>query len=277
NVEPVNGEPALVKVKARLNIHGVLTVENAYVVEEVIKEEVIEAPQADGEAAEAEPAQTRKVKKQIKKGDLPVVGANSGMDRTILNELREKEMEMIASDKLVVDTEMAKNSLEEYIYDMRSKIEGGAYKDYIDPADKGKFVQDLNDAENWLYEDGEETTKSVYKAKLADLQVIGDPVIQRYREFEGRPAAAQELKETLNQLMARATSSEEKYAHITLEEKKPIIEKCAKALSWIENKMEVQSEKKKYQQPVVTVAEILKEKDNLVYFATPILNKPKPT
>ncbi|KAF9347249.1 adenyl-nucleotide exchange factor sse1 [Mortierella sp. AD094] len=272
-VEPVNGEPACVKVKARLNIHGVLTVESAYVVEEVIKEELIE--DANTEENPDAPL-TRKVKKLVKKGDLPVVSATSSLDRSIVNELKEKEMEMIASDKLVVDTEMVKNTLEEYIYDTRSKVSGGAYKDYINPADKEKFVQDLNDAENWLYEEGDEATKSVYSAKLAELQVVGGPVIQRYRESEARPVAARELRESINQLMSQATSTEDKYSHIPEAEKNSIVEKCSKAQTWIENKEERQSMLKKYEVPAFTSAEVRKHRDDIVYFATPILNKPKP-
>ncbi|KAF9429847.1 adenyl-nucleotide exchange factor sse1 [Podila epigama] len=273
-VEPVNGEPACVKVKARLNIHGVLTVESAYVVEEVIKEELIEEnANAEGDAQDA--PLTRKVKKIVKKGDLPVVSATTGLDRSVVAELKEKEMEMIASDKLVADTEMAKNTLEEYIYDTRSKVDG-AYKDYIVPAEKEKFVQDLNDAENWLYDEGDEATKSVYTAKLAELHVIGKPVVQRYKEAEARPVAARELRETINQLMAQASSTEEKYAHIPQEEKNNIIEKVVKAEKWLENKTEVQSMKKKYETPVITSDEIRKERENLIYFATPIMNKPKP-
>ncbi|KAG0333394.1 adenyl-nucleotide exchange factor sse1 [Podila horticola] len=264
-VEPINGEPACVKVKARVNIHGVLTVESAYVVEE-------EA--ADAEAKEDAPL-TRKVKKLVKKGDLPVVSATTGLDRSIVTELREKEMEMIASDKLVVDTEMAKNTLEEYIYDTRSKVDG-AYKDFINPADKEKFVQDLNDAENWLYEEGDETTKSVYAAKLAELHVVGKPILQRFRDAEARPAAIRELRETINQLMAQATSTEEKYAHIPEEEKNSIVEKVSKAQTWIDNKTERQSMMKKFEVPCISADEIRKERDNLVYFATPIMNKPKP-
>ncbi|KAG0262607.1 adenyl-nucleotide exchange factor sse1, partial [Linnemannia exigua] len=133
-VEPINGEAACVKVKARINIHGVLTVESAYVVEEVVKEELVE--EKEGAAEDLDAPLTRKVKKLIKKGDLPVVSATSSLDRSLVNELREKEMEMIASDKLVVDTEMAKNTLEEFIYDTRSKVNGGILKDYINPADK---------------------------------------------------------------------------------------------------------------------------------------------
>ncbi|KAG0308415.1 adenyl-nucleotide exchange factor sse1 [Dissophora globulifera] len=274
-VEPVNGEPACVKVKARVNIHGVLTVESAYVVEEVIKEELIEETAAvDAENPDA--PLTRKVKKLVKKGDLPVVSATSALDRAIINTLREKEMEMIASDKLVVDTEMAQNALEEYIYDTRSKVNGGAYKDYINPADKEKFVEDLNNAENWLYDEGDEATKSVYNSKLAELQVVGTPVIQRYREAEARPNAARELRETINSLMAQAQSTEEKYAHIPEEEKNSIVEKCSKAQTWIENKEERQSMMKKFEVPVITSAEIRKQRDDLIYFATPILNKPKP-
>ncbi|KAF9982909.1 adenyl-nucleotide exchange factor sse1 [Mortierella antarctica] len=274
-VEPVNGEAACVKVKARINIHGVLTVESAYVVEEVIKEELIEE-NAEAEAENPDAPLTRKVKKLVKKGDLPVVSATTAMDRAVVAELREKEMEMIASDKLVVDTEMAKNTLEEYIYDTRSKVNGGAYKDFADPANKDQFIQDLNDAENWLYDEGDETTKSVYNAKLSELHVVGNPIIHRYREAEARPNAARELRETINQLMAQATSTEEKYAHIPEEEKNSIVEKCSKAQTWIENKEERQSMTKKYEVPVITSAEIRKQRDELIYFATPILNKPKP-
>ena len=272
-VEPLNDEPACVKVKARLNIHGVLAIEGAYVVEEVLKEEPLDEKEIDAENPDA--PISRKVKKLVKKGDLTVVSATSGLDQSLLNELKEKEMEMIASDKLVVDTEMAKNSLEEYIYDTRSKVDG-AYKAYVNPADKASFVQQLNDAENWLYDEGDEATKSVYAAKLAELQVIGNPIIHRYREAEARPTAARELRETINQLMSQATSSEEKYAHIPEEEKNKIVEKISKAQTWIENKEERQSMQHKYEEPVITSAEIRKQRDEIVYFATPILNKPKP-
>ncbi|CAO3568015.1 unnamed protein product [Mortierella alpina] len=284
-VEPINGEPACVKVKARVNIHGVLTVESAYVVEEVTKEELVEetkaadaAPAAEGaEGAEtaSEAPLTRKVKKLVKKGDLSVVSATSTLDRAVATELREKEMEMIASDKLVVDTEMAKNALEEYIYDTRSKVDG-VYRDFVNPADKEKFVQDLNDAENWLYDEGDETTKSVYAAKLGELHVVGKPVVERYREVEARANASRELRESINQLMSQATSTEEKYAHIPEAEKNSIVEKCSKAQTWIENKEERQSMLKKFETPAISSAEIRKQRDDIVYFATPILNKPKP-
>ncbi|KAG0000165.1 adenyl-nucleotide exchange factor sse1, partial [Modicella reniformis] len=261
----------------------------------VIKEEVVEPPKtetpppttaaaAEGGAEEGAAAaaavtpaapEIRKVKKLIKKGDLPVVSATSSLDNSILIGLKEKENEMIASDKLVVDTEMAKNTLEEYIYDTRSKVDG-VYKDFINPTDKEKFIQDLNNAENWLYDEGDEATKSVYLAKLKELHVVGKPVVERYRDVEARLSSARELRETINHYMAQATSTEEKYAHIPQDDKNSIVEKCSKAQTWIDNKEERQSMLKKYEPPVITPADMKKQRDDIIYFSTPILNKPKP-
>lgn len=37
-------------------------------------------------------------------------------------------------------------------------------------------------SQDWLYEDGEDTTKSVYVAKMDDIRFIAGPIIQRYKE-----------------------------------------------------------------------------------------------
>lgn len=72
--------------------------------------------------AEAKP-KTRKVRKQVKKGDLPVVGKTSALDQVMKDIYIEKENTMAMEDKLVADTEDRKNALEEYIYELRSKID----------------------------------------------------------------------------------------------------------------------------------------------------------
>jgi heat shock protein 4 len=36
--------------------------------------------------------------------------------------------------------------------------------------------------QDWLYEDGEDATKSVYVAKMDDIRFIAGPIIQRYKE-----------------------------------------------------------------------------------------------
>lgn len=45
---------------------------------------------------------------------------------------------------------------------------------------------------------------------------------------------------------------------------------------WLDDQIVRQSERPKNVDPVLTSAEILKKKDEIIYFATPILTKPKP-
>jgi heat shock protein 4 len=88
-----------VKVKTRLNQHGLLSFEAAYT-EEV--EEVEESPMA----VDGEPEAAPKKKKIVKKTDVPFVWGSAALDKTIVESFREQEAEMHAADKLVVDTEV---------------------------------------------------------------------------------------------------------------------------------------------------------------------------
>lgn len=37
-------------------------------------------------------------------------------------------------------------------------------------------------SQDWLYEDGEDATKSVYVSRMDDIRFIAGPIIQRYKE-----------------------------------------------------------------------------------------------
>ena len=135
----------------------------------------------------------------------------------------------------------------------------------------------LQEAEDWLYtEEGEDATKSAYVARLDALKVIGDPVVTRYREAEERPRTIAELRTTLNEYLAQATSPDEKYAHIDDKDKNAVVEKCATVQKWLEDQIARQAERAKNEDPVLRVADIVKKREEVVYFAVPILTKPKP-
>lgn len=264
------GDLQAVKLKTRLNLHGIMSFEAAYV-EEI--EEREDAMQVDGEAeGEAKPKKTKKI---IKK-EVPFVSGATSLDSTILERLKEQEAQMHSSDKLVMDTEDRKNALEEYVYDTRGKLDD-RYISYVQEAEKEKLLAALQDAEDWLYtEEGEEATKSAYVSRLDSLKVLGDPIATRYRENEDRPRTISELRESLNHYMAQATSIEEKYAHIDEKDKQPIVEKCATIQKWLDDQIARQSERPKNVDPVLKCTDILKKKDEIIYFATPIMTKPKP-
>ena len=180
NVTPAaDGGLSIVKVKARMNLHGVINVESAYIVaeeevEEVIKEEKKEEKKEAKkenkndekdkdpdvlshssqiltmQAMDAEPTppppQTRKIKKLVRKADLPIVGGGLSLDSALKESFKEKEGEMTVSDKFVADTEDRKNALEEYIYDMRGKLDD-IYAEYASEEEKTKLHAMLDAAE----------------------------------------------------------------------------------------------------------------------------------
>jgi heat shock protein 4 len=261
-----------VKLKTRLNLHGVLSFEGAYVEEMVEKEE--QPMQVDGAAEGAPPAPAPK-KKKVKK-EVPFVASTSSLDSATVEKLKEQEAGMHAADKLVMDTEDRKNALEEYVYDTRAKLDE-RYAPYVKPEEKHNLLAALSEAEDWLYSDeGEDATKSAYVARLDGLKVIGDPITNRYRESEERPRVISQLRETLNKYLADATSTQERLAHIDEKDKQSIVEKCATIQKWLDDQIVRQAERPKNTDPVLLSQDIEKKREEVIYFATPILSKPKP-
>jgi heat shock protein 4 len=273
-----SGDLTTVKLKVRLNLHGVLSFEGAYVEEIEEKEEPQPAPmEVDGAApAEGAPAPPPKKKRVVKKKEVPFVSSATSLDPSILERLKEQEAQMHSSDKLVMDTEDRKNALEEYVYDMRGKLDG-RYAAYVQSAEKEKLLALLSEKENWLYtEEGEDATKSAYVSNLDELKALGDPIAARYRENEERPRFISQLRETFNKYMSDATSGDDKYAHIDEKDKQAVVEKCATVQKWLDDQIVRQAERAKNVDPVLTVAEIDKKREEVIFFATPLLSKPKP-
>lgn len=159
---------------------------------------------------------------------------------------------------------------------MRGKLDE-RYNAFAKPEEKSALLVALQEAEDWLYsEEGEDATKSAYVAKLDALKALGDPVAFRYKQVDERQKSVASLRETLNNYMTQATSSDDKFSHIDEKDKQSVVERVAQIQQWLEDKVAKQAEKPKNVDPVLTSAEIEKKRDEIIYFAVPILTKPKP-
>ncbi|KAJ5578120.1 Hsp70 chaperone Hsp88 [Penicillium hispanicum] len=182
-----NDDFMICKLKARLNLHGILNVESGYYVEDMEVEEPVPEEGENGDAMDTDgktdeqPKKTRKVKKQVRKGDLPIASGTGGIDEAAKQALQERENAMYMEDKLVAETDEKKNELEGSIYELRDKIDG-VYSEFASDEEKEKLRAKLSATEDWLYEEGEDTTKSVYVAKMDEIRFIAGPIIQRYKE-----------------------------------------------------------------------------------------------
>ncbi|KAH7106352.1 heat shock protein 70 [Auriculariales sp. MPI-PUGE-AT-0066] len=268
------GDLQCVKIKTRLNTHGIVSFEEAYT--EEIEEREVEEKSMDVDNTDGTPAPQTKKKRIVKKKPVSFVMHTGSLDPSRVTALKELENQMHASDKLVRDTADRKNALEEYVYDMRSKLDD-RYKSYATEAEKSKLLSALTEAEDWLYtEEGEDATKSAYVERLTKLQALGNPISFRYKENEDRTRAMSELRQTIDNYIQQATSTEERYAHIEEKDKQSIVEKAVTVQKWLGDSLAKQSERPKHLDPIITTEEIGKKRDEIIYFATPILSRPKP-
>ncbi len=108
------------------------------------------------------------------------------LSRQQLKEAAELEASMAFEDQLIKETADKRNELESYIYAMRTKLDG-PLKSFCSPADVSIFKKAMDDAEEWLYGDGYETTKNNYAKRLDDLLAFGKPIESRVWEEQNRP------------------------------------------------------------------------------------------
>ena len=237
---------------------------------------------AGGEHQQQQPAQAAqpvKVKRKTKSVDLPLTARVPQLTKDEINFFVEQELAMIQQDRKEKERSEAKNSVEEYIYEIRDKL-SNEYEKFTVEENKSSFLKILDDTESWLYsEDAENQEKSVYVDRLNKLKSFGEPLRKRYKESQDRPQALEEFGKSL-QLVKKALNSyyggEEKYAHLD----KNDVDRAGKIVEekqrWFEEKSNLIMKMKPTEDPVVLVSQIKDEKDTLDRQCWAILNKPKP-
>ncbi|XP_036799268.1 heat shock 70 kDa protein 4 isoform X2 [Oncorhynchus mykiss] len=333
-VPQASGESSKVKVKVRVNIHGIFSVSSASLVE-VQKAEEGEEPmdteqqatpekeeekeeegnmqtdqdetkaQGDGQKeAEEEkttppeneemetspeesktekksdlPPQAKKPKVKTKVLELPIENSPQWeLAVDMLNLFVENEGKMIMQDKLEKERNDAKNYVEEYVYDMRDKLHGRLEK-FVSEADRDILSLQLEDTENWLYEDGEDQPKQQYIDKLAVLKKLGQPIQERYMESEERPRAFDDMGKQIQMYMKIVEAyktKEEQYDHLDQEEINKVDKMVNEAMIWLNSKMNQQSKLSLTVEPAVRVREIQDKTKELYSSCNPIVTKPKP-
>ncbi|XP_029445874.1 heat shock 70 kDa protein 4L [Rhinatrema bivittatum] len=331
NVGPhPDGSNSKVKVKVRINIHGIFSVASASLIEKVEEEQIDEVPmetepvcksegkeeklqkqdkvqidreegqqkgqgeqqkQTDVEAAEGEvkqndqttPAgkqeQPNKTKRKVKSINLPIQSdLYRQIGKDLLTSYIEYERKMIMQDKLEKERNDAKNSVEEYVYELRDKL-FSVYENYISQNDSSKLMLMLENVEQWLYEDGEDQSKQIYLEKLQELKKLGQPIKQRYNEHKERPKAVNDFGKKIQLFMKVVEAfkkKDEKYDHLDESEIENVEQHAGEAMNWLNSRMNAQNKLSLSQDPIVKVAEILAKIKELDSFCNPIVNKPKP-
>eukprot|EP00736_Rhodelphis_marinus_P007193 Rmarinus@m.15805 len=301
---PQQKETRVVHVKVSVDKNSLFEARSASI-EEEIEVEVIEEPKEkdakdakaagkDGEAEGAaatdaatddKPADApkeepvKKFKKKRVEKTFPITVMRSfGMTTNDINAALEAEGKMASQDRLVSETADARNALEEYVLDTRSKVSCGDWQAYTPATVADSFVKVLTECEDWMYtEEGEDAPKGVLVEKLATLKVTGDPIAKRYLEAVlHRPQAIKSLKESVSKLKAAAGCEEERYAHIEPEKMQSVTTKCDEAIAWMEDMVCKQETKPACEDPVFLAADIIAKQQELEKHGWGVLSTPKP-
>ncbi|XP_031436250.2 heat shock 70 kDa protein 4L, partial [Clupea harengus] len=309
-VPQADGESSRVKVKVRVNVHGIFGVSSAALIERQkgdgddpqmdteptvqneepsrmqVDQENPEVPLEEGavpgskEGVSGEPvAVGTKPKARVKSVDLPIEMTGSRqLDRQTLNNFIEYEGQMIVQDKLEKERNDAKNAVEEYVYELRDKL-CGLYEKFISEEDSRRVTVMLEDTESWLYEEGEDQTKQVYLDKLVELKRFGEPIEERHREAEERPRAFDELGRRIQTFLKAVEAykqKDERYDHLSAEEMVAVERKVGEAMGWMNAKMNAQSKLHATQDPVVKAADIICKIQEVEDVCVSVVNRPKP-
>ncbi|KAL2770154.1 heat shock protein 105 kDa isoform 2 [Daubentonia madagascariensis] len=291
-----DGEKSRVKVKVRVNTHGIFTISTASMVEKVPAEEnegsSVEADMeclnqrppenSDTDANEKkvdQPPEAKKPKIKVVNVELPIE-ANLvwQLGKDLLNMYIETEGKMIMQDKLEKERNDAKNAVEEYVYEFRDKL-CGPYEKFICEQDHQNFLRLLTETEDWLYEEGEDQAKQAYVDKLQELMKIGTPVKVRFQEAEERPKMFEELGQRLQhyaKIAADFRNKDEKYNHIDESEMKKVEKSVNEVMEWMNNVMNAQAKRSLDQDPVVRAQEIKAKIKELNNTCEPVVTQPKP-
>jgi molecular chaperone DnaK (HSP70) len=230
------------------------------------------------EEVEKTPPAPKKPKTTYKHIDLLIDENTHSLGKKAMDNAFEQECQMIQTDKMEIEKANAKNSVEEYVYEMRDKLETNLQQ-FINEEDKSVFMQLLNATEEWLYDEGDDQAKKVYVERLEEMKKHGDPVMEREREHSQRNEYFNYLGQTVihfEKFIEAHSQGDEKYNHIEEADVEKVRELVKKKRDWLNEKMQAQHATPLTANPVVKCSEIKTEAETMGVVCNPIVNKPKP-
>eukprot|EP00604_Paraphysomonas_vestita_P003705 CAMPEP_0174822838 /NCGR_PEP_ID=MMETSP1107-20130205/19020_1 /TAXON_ID=36770 /ORGANISM="Paraphysomonas vestita, Strain GFlagA" /LENGTH=438 /DNA_ID=CAMNT_0016043045 /DNA_START=1125 /DNA_END=2441 /DNA_ORIENTATION=+ len=267
--------PHDVRVTFNMDKNGCVIISGAQLMEELPPAESTEqSTTSTGEGKESQPEESAP-KKRFKKVDLQIDTVSFGLTSQQIKDTIELEAQMANEDRLIIETADRRNELESYIYSMRDKLDS-SLKDFATNSEKLQFKELIDRTESWLYDDGFDSTKSLYVKKLDELKVLGNPIEKRLWEQNNRGEAADALKRQIETCKSFAISNTEATAHITPEEKLKVRNIAENIEQWFYDQLEKQGELSSYNEPVLTVDLLASKRKELFNTTKDIMNKPKP-
>ncbi|XP_065026045.1 heat shock 70 kDa protein 17-like [Musa acuminata AAA Group] len=221
------------------------------------------------------------LKKKTFRVPLKVVEKSSGPGSVLSKDsFSEAKIRLGALDKKDAErrrTAELKNSLEEYIYSTREKIEDNAEVGKVSSEEERSFfVEKLSEVQEWLYTDGEDASASEFKERLESLKAIGDPIFFRLNELTARPLACEHARLYLNDLQKIVNNWEMNKPWLPKDKTEEVLSEAEKLRNWLEGKEEQQKRTSILSTPIFESEEVYQKVAKLQDKVASVNRIPKP-
>jgi hypothetical protein len=115
-----------------------------------------------------------------------LIKENFGLSRDSLDYLKMQEIERDKKDLIIKESITYKNSLEEYIYNTRDKMDKkGQFEGYYTPQEKEKLIDEMDKLMKWLYSDDKDIYNIIkLEQNSLPMKSISEPIYSRYNEWK---------------------------------------------------------------------------------------------
>merc|ERR1711998_724116 len=217
----------------------------------------------------------KKRKKKTKRTPLTVTSETWAYSQKDLQDKIEQLLALESADRLIHDTQDRKNAVESYVYETRDALDMHL-KEFVAEEPRQTLYSLLCETEDWLYGDGENSTKSEYVNKLKQLKALGDPINCRYKEAEERPKAVEGLTHAIEAARLFVGSTDKEYAHIEDTDRAKVSEVADAAAAWLNDMEEKQGNLTPADDPAFKAKEATAKAKEVNDITLKISSKPKP-
>ncbi|GIY52326.1 hypothetical protein CDAR_207871 [Caerostris darwini] len=289
------GESAKVVVKLRIDINGIFHVCSAFIADKDSKENMNldqrsedlldlkpKNPAMSPESAVNEEKKNffslKKHKKTPQEIELQIDSKVPQLSETEIKTLMETEMKMIHHDISEEKRINAKNSVEEYVYDMRSRLLD-ELNQYVEKQEQDNILNKLNQTEEWIYEDGQDQNEDIYKGKLSEMMSLINPVFNRKQGYEQRWSVLIDFQNALAEaknILKAYFSGDEHYSHVEVKDMEQVQRIIDENENWLKLQFKSLEELKTNSNQTIPIEVLMAQKEKLKEEIIPLINKPKP-
>ena len=190
-----------------------------------------------------------------------------------MTDLCEAELQMALATKQQEETNERKNALEAFIFSTRSALSddsSGSLGKHVSDKEKENISAALEAAEDWLYDEGEDASRSAYVSKLDDLKAMAAPAQARAANAAALPGAAAGL-EALARNLVIASAPDTAHEGCEPSDLAKVKAEAEAALSWLAEKKALSSKAGAADEPPLLADEVDKKKATLQRFCEPLL------